>query len=191
MIYVRAKDFVARAACDVAARERGAPARELRCDSASPAGVEFGVRSGSRAGDGTRAPDFNDASLLRARALPALAQAVESGEFDVDLAATELMCLAGMTPGGKVRLGDGRSGEAFDSPVTVGTIHMMKLDGMAVDKIHARSLGPYSLVRQQPLGGKAQFGGQRFGEEEVCASIVDGARDLLNGHCDAPAHHKT
>jgi len=69
-------------------------------------------------------------------------------------------------PRGKARLRDGRSGEFFSSDVTVGSIYMMKLSHLVDDKIHARSIGPYSLVTQQPLAGKAQFGGQRFGEME-------------------------
>src|SRR5918911_1131971 len=73
---------------------------------------------------------------------------------------------------GQVTLIDGRTGEAFDRPVTVGYIYMMKLHHLVDDKIHARSIGPYSLVTQQPLGGKAQFGGQRFGEMEVWALEV-------------------
>ena len=70
---------------------------------------------------------------------------------------------------GKQTLVDGRTGEQFDQPVTVGSIYMMKLIHLAEDKMHARSTGPYSLITQQPLGGKAQFGGQRFGEMEVWA----------------------
>ena len=70
---------------------------------------------------------------------------------------------------GKQMLTDGRTGEKFERPVTVGNIYMMKLSHLAEDKIHARSTGPYSLITQQPLGGKAQFGGQRFGEMEVWA----------------------
>ena len=70
---------------------------------------------------------------------------------------------------GKVQLRDGRTGEPFDSPVTIGHMHYLKLHHLVDDKIHARSTGPYSLVTQQPLGGKAQFGGQRFGEMEVWA----------------------
>jgi len=80
---------------------------------------------------------------------------------------------------GKVRLYDGRTGDAFDRPVTVGTIYMMKLVHLVDDKIHARSTGPYSLVTQQPLGGKAQFGGQRFGEMEVWALEAYGAAYTL------------
>ena len=80
---------------------------------------------------------------------------------------------------GKVRLRDGRTGEYFDSPVTIGFMHYLKLHHLVDDKIHARSTGPYSLVTQQPLGGKAQFGGQRFGEMEVWALEAYGAAHTL------------
>ena len=80
---------------------------------------------------------------------------------------------------GKVRLRDGRTGEFFDSPVTIGHMHYLKLHHLVDDKIHARSTGPYSLVTQQPLGGKAQFGGQRFGEMEVWALEAYGASYIL------------
>ncbi len=82
-------------------------------------------------------------------------------------------------PDGKVRLRDGRTGEYFDSPVTIGHMHYLKLHHLVDDKIHARSTGPYSLVTQQPLGGKAQFGGQRFGEMEVWALEAYGAAYTL------------
>jgi len=80
---------------------------------------------------------------------------------------------------GKVTLYDGRTGEPFDMPVTIGYIYMMKLSHLVEDKIHARSIGPYSLITQQPLGGKAQFGGQRFGEMEVWALEAYGAAHTL------------
>ena len=80
---------------------------------------------------------------------------------------------------GKVQLRDGRTGEEFDSPVTIGHMHYLKLHHLVDDKIHARSTGPYSLVTQQPLGGKAQFGGQRFGEMEVWALEAYGASYTL------------
>jgi DNA-directed RNA polymerase subunit beta len=86
---------------------------------------------------------------------------------------------AGLTSSGQVTLIDGRTGETFDRPVTVGYIYMMKLHHLVDDKIHARSIGPYSLVTQQPLGGKAQFGGQRFGEMEVWALEAYGAAYTL------------
>jgi len=87
--------------------------------------------------------------------------------------------LAGLPRSGQVTLYDGRTGEAFDRPVTVGYMHMLKLHHLVDDKMHARSTGPYSLVTQQPLGGKAQFGGQRFGEMEVWALEAYGAAYTL------------
>ncbi len=97
----------------------------------------------------------------------------------LDAAVTELMEKAGLKPQGKVRLRDGRTGEEFDADITVGMIYMMKLSHLVDDKIHARSIGPYSLVTQQPLAGKAQFGGQRFGEMEVWALEAYGAAHTL------------
>lgn len=91
----------------------------------------------------------------------------------------ELLQQAGMTPDGKSILYDGRTGEPFDKPITVGVMYMLKLHHLVDDKIHARSTGPYSLVTQQPLGGKAQFGGQRFGEMEVWALEAYGAAYTL------------
>jgi DNA-directed RNA polymerase subunit beta len=86
---------------------------------------------------------------------------------------------AGLPEDGKIVLRDGRNGEAFDRPITVGYIYMLKLHHLVEDKIHARSTGPYSLITQQPLGGKAQFGGQRFGEMEVWALEAYGAANIL------------
>ena len=86
---------------------------------------------------------------------------------------------AGLPSDGKTVLYDGRTGEAFDNRIAVGVMHYMKLAHMVDDKIHARSIGPYSLVTQQPLGGKAQFGGQRFGEMEVWALEAYGAAYTL------------
>jgi len=80
---------------------------------------------------------------------------------------------------GKTYLYDGGSGDRFDQPATVGIIYMLKLGHMVDDKMHARSIGPYSLITQQPLGGKAQFGGQRFGEMEVWALEAFGAAHIL------------
>jgi len=91
----------------------------------------------------------------------------------------EEMKKAGLPPDGKSELYDGRTGEKFDQRVTVGCIYMMKLSHLVEDKIHARSIGPYSLITQQPLGGKAQFGGQRFGEMEVWALEAYGAAHTL------------
>ena len=86
---------------------------------------------------------------------------------------------AGLPENGKIQLRDGRTGRAFEEDVTVGQIYMMKLHHLVEDKIHARSTGPYSLITQQPLGGKAQFGGQRFGEMEVWALEAYGAAFIL------------
>ena len=86
---------------------------------------------------------------------------------------------AGLSEDGKTWLRDGRTGQLFDNPVTVGYMYYLKLHHLVDDKIHARSTGPYSLVTQQPLGGKAQFGGQRFGEMEVWALEAYGAAYTL------------
>ena len=90
-----------------------------------------------------------------------------------------MLKLAGFDTSGQVTLFDGRTGEAFDRKVTVGYMYILKLHHLVDDKIHARSIGPYSLVTQQPLGGKAQFGGQRFGEMEVWALEAYGAAYTL------------
>jgi DNA-directed RNA polymerase subunit beta len=95
---------------------------------------------------------------------------------------TEIKALlnsAGLPESGKTYLYDGMTGEKFEQPVTVGYIYMLKLSHLVDDKIHARSIGPYSLITQQPLGGKAQFGGQRFGEMEVWALEAYGAAFIL------------
>jgi DNA-directed RNA polymerase subunit beta len=92
---------------------------------------------------------------------------------------TDYLVKAGIDSSGQSTLFDGRTGEAFDRKVTVGIIYMLKLHHLVDDKIHARSIGPYSLVTQQPLGGKAQFGGQRFGEMEVWALQAYGAAYTL------------
>ncbi len=91
----------------------------------------------------------------------------------------EALKAAGLPKDGKIELRDGRSGESFDRAITVGQIYMLKLHHLVEDKIHARSTGPYSLITQQPLGGKAQFGGQRFGEMEVWALEAYGAANIL------------
>ena len=91
----------------------------------------------------------------------------------------QLLVESGLTPDGKTTLYDGRTGEPFDKPITVGVMYMLKLHHLVDDKIHARSTGPYSVITQQPLGGKAQFGGQRFGEMEVWALEAYGAAYTL------------
>ena len=106
-----------------------------------------------------------------------MATPVFDGAHEEDI--VELLEKAGLDSSGQVTLFDGRSGTPFDRKVTVGYIYMMKLHHLVDDKIHARSIGPYSLVTQQPLGGKAQFGGQRFGEMEVWALEAYGAAYTL------------
>ena len=106
-----------------------------------------------------------------------IASPVFDGAREDDI--VEMLDQAGLATSGQVTLVDGRSGESFDRPVTVGYIYMLKLHHLVDDKIHARSIGPYSLVTQQPLGGKAQFGGQRFGEMEVWALEAYGAAYTL------------
>ncbi len=106
-----------------------------------------------------------------------IATPVFDGAHEGDI--VEMLQEAGMDASGQVSLVDGRTGETFDRKVTVGNIYMMKLHHLVDDKIHARSIGPYSLVTQQPLGGKAQFGGQRFGEMEVWALEAYGAAYTL------------
>jgi DNA-directed RNA polymerase subunit beta len=92
---------------------------------------------------------------------------------------SEQVAKAGLPELGSTHLYDGETGMRFDQPTTVGVIYMLKLSHMVDDKMHARSIGPYSLITQQPLGGKAQFGGQRFGEMEVWALEAYGASNIL------------
>jgi DNA-directed RNA polymerase subunit beta len=106
-----------------------------------------------------------------------MATPVFDGAHEADI--VELLSRAGLDTSGQVTLVDGRTGEQFARKVTVGYIYMLKLHHLVDDKIHARSIGPYSLVTQQPLGGKAQFGGQRFGEMEVWALQAYGAAYTL------------
>lgn len=125
--------------------------------------------------------NFTDEQLTTAasnvrKAVP-MATPVFSGAKETDIEA--MLELAGLSTSGQSLLYDGRTGEPFDRKVTVGYIYMLKLHHLVDDKIHARSIGPYSLVTQQPLGGKAQFGGQRFGEMEVWALEAYGAAYTL------------
>ena len=106
-----------------------------------------------------------------------VATPIFDGATDKDI--SEALQLAGLDPEGKSWLYDGRTGERFDNKVTVGYVYFLKLHHLVDDKIHARATGPYSLVTQQPLGGKAQFGGQRFGEMEVWALYAYGASNVL------------
>ncbi|HET9918551.1 MAG TPA: DNA-directed RNA polymerase subunit beta [Ktedonobacteraceae bacterium] len=106
-----------------------------------------------------------------------IATPVFDGASEEDI--EEVLRRAGLPETGKVQLFDGRTGEPFDEPITVGYTYMLKLAHLVEDKVHARSTGPYSLITQQPLGGKAQFGGQRFGEMEVWALEAYGAANIL------------
>jgi DNA-directed RNA polymerase subunit beta len=183
-VFHRVRDFLAQAARELADREIAELQNQiafhtrLADDDTAPAVQRADARATlrqleKRAG---RAP----ADVLEEMELPALGGMLgPRSESDVDAAAGELMRLAGITPAGKMHLRDGRSGEAFAFPITVGEIYMLKLSHLVDDKIHARSIGPYSLVTQQPLAGKAQFGGQRFGEMEVWALEAYGAAHTL------------
>ncbi len=123
---------------------------------------------------------FDRAKALEAGGMPFLAKMLgPKSEVDIEGAAREIMALVGLRPFGKSRLRDGRTGDWFDSEITVGPLYMLKLSHLVDDKIHARSIGPYSLVTQQPLAGKAQFGGQRFWEMEVWALEAYGAAHVL------------
>ncbi len=134
---------------------------------------DFVVQAGIRAAAKRR-------QVLRQR-FPAIAETVHGGtrRLKLESAVQQLLADAEILPNGKVWLRDGRSGDRFDYPITVGAIYMLKLSHLVDDKIHARSIGPYSLVTQQPLAGKAQFGGQRFGEMEVWALEAYGAAHTL------------
>ena len=125
--------------------------------------------------------DYDDESVLRladqTRRGVSIATPVFDGANEADI--VELLEEAGLHSSGQSTVYDGRTGEQFDRQVTMGYIYMLKLHHLVDDKIHARSIGPYSLVTQQPLGGKAQFGGQRFGEMEVWALEAYGAAYTL------------
>ena len=120
--------------------------------------------------------EFNDLCDNLINGVP-ISTPVFDGAKEKDV--TNMLRLANLPKSGQTDLWDGRTGEKFDRPVTVGTIYMLKLHHLVEDKIHARSTGPYSLVTQQPLGGKAQLGGQRFGEMEVWALEAYGASYTL------------
>jgi len=126
--------------------------------------------------DGRSDEDLMELAAALTRGIP-MGTPVFDGAREPDV--TEMLEKAGLNPSGQVTLYDGRTGNPFDRKVTVGYIYMLKLHHLVDDKIHARSIGPYSLVTQQPLGGKAQFGGQRFGEMEVWALQAYGAAYTL------------
>jgi DNA-directed RNA polymerase subunit beta len=126
-------------------------------------------------------PSLNDEEILQLannlRGGVPMATAVFDGAKEAEV--KHMLELADMDTSGQVTLFDGRTGDQFDRPVTVGYMYMLKLNHLIDDKMHARSTGSYSLVTQQPLGGKAQFGGQRFGEMEVWALEAYGAAYTL------------
>jgi DNA-directed RNA polymerase subunit beta len=132
-------------------------------------------------GTGADLDAFNDGEIQELahnlRGGVPMATPVFDGAREVDIKA--MLRLAGLPESGQTTLYDGRTGDAFDRQVTVGYMYMLKLNHLVDDKMHARSTGPYSLVTQQPLGGKAQFGGQRFGEMEVWALEAYGAAYTL------------
>jgi DNA-directed RNA polymerase subunit beta len=183
-IFHRVRDYLAAAAKEIAERELTNIANEVAYhttvadDENESATRRTEAKAAVRLLEKRRA--LAPAELLEQMELRSLAAMLgKKSEADVDAAASELLRLAGITPAGKIWLRDGRSGETFNNAVTVGEIYMLKLSHLVDDKIHARSIGPYSLVTQQPLAGKAQFGGQRFGEMEVWALEAYGAAHVL------------
>ncbi|MEK7381398.1 MAG: DNA-directed RNA polymerase subunit beta, partial [Gemmatimonadota bacterium] len=177
------RTFLAAAGEELAARDRVIRGQELEHHAAlAGEASRDGKKAITKAAKEIESAHGRSAvQVLEATGRPALAK-VTGGATEPELvaaAAEELIHAAGLTPTGKVRLRDGRSGQEFASDVTVGAIYMLKLSHLVDDKIHARSIGPYSLVTQQPLAGKAQFGGQRFGEMEVWALEAYGAAHLL------------
>ncbi|MGE3617276.1 MAG: DNA-directed RNA polymerase subunit beta [Gemmatimonadales bacterium] len=176
------KAFLAAAATELAGREQANRAHEVAAHRAALEGAEGARKKELEAAiKGLEGKGSGEAELLTDAGLPELAAIVggKATAETIGAAADAVIRRAGLTPGGKVRLRDGRTGQSFESDVTVGTIYMLKLSHLVDDKIHARSIGPYSLVTQQPLAGKAQFGGQRFGEMEVWALEAYGAAHLL------------
>ena len=183
-VYKRIRDFLSGAARELAAREYSEMDNQIMYHTTATDDEDLSdalkgqFKPALKQVEKDRAVE--ESSMLAGQELPALgAMFGAKGDSDVDAAALEVMRLAGLTPGGKVWLRDGRSGETFSSPVTVGEVYVLKLSHLVDDKIHARSIGPYSLVTQQPLAGKAQFGGQRFGEMEVWALEAYGAAHTL------------
>jgi DNA-directed RNA polymerase subunit beta len=180
------RDFLAAAAKEIAARRRAEAelrvgyhqsrleADDEEMDKREKSDLKVGLK------ESQKLRELDPSGQLEAVGLPALAALLgPKSEADVEAAGAEVLRVAGVTPAGKGRLRDGRSGEWFASEVTIGSMYMMKLSHLVDDKIHARSIGPYSLVTQQPLAGKAQFGGQRFGEMEVWALEAYGAAHTL------------
>ena len=183
-VYNRIREFVTGAAKELAEREYAELDNQIAFHQAIARRLKTSRRRSALSSRARlrrfRRSAVEPSAVLEEMELPALAASLgKKADIEVDQAAAELMRLAGISAGGKVRLRDGRTGETFANPVTVGEIYMLKLSHLVDDKIHARSIGPYSLVTQQPLAGKAQFGGQRFGEMEVWALEAYGAAHTL------------
>ena len=182
-LFQSVRAFMVEAARELAEREIANRRQELDFHRAQAERTDLGrddkaIAKGLKEVEKTAAA--SPAEALETSGRPALAGLLgPKGEADIDAAADELLRAAGLTPAGKARLRDGRTGQPFEGDVTVGSIYMLKLSHLVDDKIHARSIGPYSLVTQQPLAGKAQFGGQRFGEMEVWALEAYGAAHVL------------
>ncbi len=176
-LYQRLRSFLTDAARELAERELGQRRTELEHLRARAG--EAGKQGAKWVKEAEKGAQISPAEALEAAGRPALAKLLTEKDPDVDAAADELLRSAGLTPAGKARLRDGRTGQPFEGDITVGSIYMLKLSHLVDDKIHARSIGPYSLVTQQPLAGKAQFGGQRFGEMEVWALEAYGAAHTL------------
>jgi DNA-directed RNA polymerase subunit beta len=163
-------------ACANLGRQIGELVDAMQHDSARP---QLEHKLGEIFGDeiGGEVKQYSDQELLELgtnlKVGVPIATPVFDGAHEADI--VRLLEAAGCSTSGQVTLYDGRTGEAFEREVTVGYIYMLKLGHLVDDKIHARSVGPYSLVTQQPLGGKAQFGGQRFGEMECWALQAYGA----------------
>ncbi|MGB7406007.1 MAG: DNA-directed RNA polymerase subunit beta, partial [Pacificimonas sp.] len=156
---------------DIHAKNNGKPSDDLKAKLKS---IYNGQYDGEIAG--LTDDEFMEMATNLSRGVP-MGTPVFDGAREPDVA--DMLEEAGLDRSGQVDLYDGRTGEKFDRKVTVGYIYMLKLHHLVDDKIHARSIGPYSLVTQQPLGGKAQFGGQRFGEMEVWALQAYGAAYTL------------
>ena len=182
-LFQSVRSFMIEAAKELAEREIAQKRQEVEFHRApgerdGAAGDEKAIAKALK--EVEKAAGASTVEALEASGRPALAGLLgPKGESDIDAAADELLRAAGLTPAGKARLRDGRTGQPFEGDVTVGSIYMLKLSHLVDDKIHARSIGPYSLVTQQPLAGKAQFGGQRFGEMEVWALEAYGAAHVL------------
>ena len=178
-LYTRIREFLISAGKQLAEREQVSVQAALLVNQSPETELSDADREAAISALETQAKETTAETLLRLEQPALAAMQGSKKEGNVDAAALELVRLAGLSSTGKIRLRDGRTGETFAAGVTVGEVYMLKLSHLVDDKIHARSIGPYSLVTQQPLAGKAQFGGQRFGEMEVWALEAYGAAHTL------------